>query len=219
MKSDYESFWDNHINDPDNFMQSSMEPFDNPVRVKIAELAENGQSVLDVGSASCISYPLFKGKKQYVGIDFTHKFLETARKQHKDVIVVHGDVRHLPFTDNSFSTAYTKDVLIHLGPGDYKTVLTEMWRVAKNQILVVIGSSLSQTDTDYKIYIQFKDQPECGLFFSNTYNKQEFLGLITNLPNFESYEIVDGIPIENSSDLYARDVRQLIIVKRRLNPY
>lgn len=209
VKKDYESFWDNFITDPANFMQSAIEPFNNPIRVRIAQEAE-GDNVLDVGSATCISYPLFKDKKDYVGIDFTKNFLKTAKIQHKELTVVHGDSRQLPFADESFDSVVCKDVFIHLGPEDYKKVIMEMWRVAKKQILLVFGSPLQSTKTEYNLYVQFPEHPEKGVFYGSNYNREEIINFVSQLPNFGSYKIIEGIQQENSSTFE----RELVIVKK-----
>lgn len=210
MKKDYESFWDNFIDDPASFMQSPIEPFNNPIRVRIAQEAEIGDTVLDVGSATCISYPLFKDKKQYVGMDFTKKFLKTAKNQHPELTVVHGDSRQLPFANETFDTVYIKDVLIHLGPEDYKKVITEMWRVTKKQILITCGSPLTNTKTTYTLYVQFPGYPEKGVFYGSNYNEQEMISYISQLTNFESYKIIEGIQQENDTTYQ----RHLIIAKK-----
>ena len=210
IKKDYESFWDNFITKPEEFMQSPIEPFNNPIRVRIAQETEIGNSVLDVGSASCISYPLFKDKKDYVGMDFTLKFLKTAKQNRKELKVVHGDARQLPFVDNSFDSAYCKDVFDHLAPEDYKKVILEMWRVTKKQILLVYGLNSRNNKTEYNIYVQHPEHPEQGVFYASVYDRNEIMAFVSQLPNCDSCKIVDGIQLENSTTFE----RELIIVKK-----
>lgn len=210
MKKDYELYWDCFI-DPETFMQSPIEPFNNPIRVMIAEESKIGSSVLDVGCASCISYPLFEGKKDYVGIDFTLQLLNVAKKKYLHVPLVHGDAKHLPFRDGSFDTVYIKDVLEHVGPDAYKTIISEMWRVAKMQVLIAFFGGIDRPTSEFKIGIQYEGHPELGLYYFNKYSRKDLSDFISQLPNLHNFDIIEKVPLENSTAC----ARTLIIVRKQ----
>lgn len=215
MKQEWEAYWDNY-RFPEHFMQSDIEPFGNPVRKLIAGLAEPHDSVLDVGCASCISYPLFKGRKAYIGTDFTLPFLKVAKKNHSSVIVVGGYALRLPFKDGAFDTVFVKDVLEHLGPNTYKTVIAEMWRVAKRQIILAFYGELAPST----IYKQTREPDEHnagvppykgGIYYFNFYGKQDIISTITALPDIHTFEIIENVPLENTS----AKCRTVVVVRKK----
>jgi SAM-dependent methyltransferase len=61
-----------------------------------------------------------------VGIDIAPYFSEDARR---DVDLLLGDLRRLPFADGAFTRAYSLDVLEHLSPEALRTMLAEANRV------------------------------------------------------------------------------------------
>lgn len=180
-------------------MQGEGEPFNNPVRVLIAE--KSFGTVLDVGCASCISYPLFK---EYVGVDFTLQLLKSGKKKHPNVPVVLGYIQQLPFKNDAFDSSFIKDVLEHLSPDAYKTVIAEMWRVSKMQIILAFYGHLNKPKIE-----QLREPDEHnagvpaykgGIYYFNAYGKQDIVDTISKLPDFGEYEIIEGIQRENSDD-------------------
>jgi SAM-dependent methyltransferase len=63
-----------------------------------------------------------------VGIDISPFFSMDARR---DVDLLLGDLRRLPFADGTFSKAWSLDVLEHLSPDALRAMLTEAGRVLK----------------------------------------------------------------------------------------
>lgn len=194
MKQEWEAYWDNY-RFPDHFMQGDGEPFNNPVRVAIVN--ESIGTVLDVGCASCISFPLFK---EYVGVDFTLQFLKSAKKKYPEVPAILGYSLQLPFKDDAFDTVFIKDVLEHMSPEAYKTVIAEMWRVSKFQIILAFYGHLNKPKIE-----QLREPDEHnagmpaykgGIYYFNAYGKQDIINAITKLPRLHSYGIIDGIPRE-----------------------
>lgn len=199
MKQDWERYWDQY-GFPDNFMKSAIEPFGNPVRVLIAQEAELGKSVLDVGCASCISHPLFQGKKEYVGVDFTLNFLKVAKKDHPGVDVVCGTAWELPFRDGAFDVSYVKDVLEHTGPEAYKKILDEMWRISRMKIVIAFFGNVYGL-TEYKM----GREPEGGVYYFNKYG-EDFLEYVSKLPGIADFRIIRDVALENAGNAKSRTV-------------
>ncbi len=65
-------------------------------------------------------------KAQAVGIDISPFFAAESRKQ---VDLLLGDLRRLPFADGTFTKGYSLDVLEHLSPDALRGMLTEAARV------------------------------------------------------------------------------------------
>lgn len=211
MKQEWEAYWDSY-RFPDHFMQNEGEPFNNPVRVLIAEKAVG--SVLDVGCASCISYPLFK---EYVGVDFTLQFLKSAKKKFPEVKAVLGYNLQLPFKNDAFDSSFIKDVLEHMSPDAYKQVIAEMWRVSKQQIMLAFYGHLNKPKVE-----QLREPDEHnvgvpaykgGVYYFNAYGKQDIINAIINLPNFKDYQIIEGIQRENCDDK-----GRVLVIVRKLTP-
>lgn len=104
-----------------------------------------------------------------MGVDVTPKFV--AEAQRRGVPCQLGDARKLPFPDESFDTVYAKDLFIHLPPGEWRTVLAEMARVAKRQVLVLDDVFTSRTRYNPCEKYYFKD----GVltFYNNHYGEAE----------------------------------------------
>ena len=66
------------------------------------------------------------GARPAVGIDITPFFADEARR---DVDLLLGDLRRLPFADGTFTKAYSLDVLEHLSPDALRGMLREAARV------------------------------------------------------------------------------------------
>lgn len=211
MKQEWEEYWDNY-RFPDHFMQGEGEPFSNPVRVLIAN--ESVGTVLDVGCASCISFPLFK---EYTGMDFTLQFLKSARKKYPEVPAVLGYSLRLPFKDNAFGTAFIKDVLEHMSPDAYKTVIAEMWRVSKMKIILAFYGYLNKAKVE-----QLREPDEHnvgvpaykgGIYYFNAYGEKDIIDTITKLPDLDSYQIINGIEREKCPE--DKIGRTVVIVRKK----
>lgn len=154
-----------------------------------------GISVLDVGSGSCMDYPLFKRRGiKYVAVDITRKFMEHARELYDDVNTIHGTVMNLPFKDGAFDTVYCKDLIEHLHPGEYTMGISEMWRVAKHKIMIAFFlPPVSGPPTVERV------QTKTGFYFKNHYNREEVTAFIENLRGFEHLQVTEDIGYNNSS--------------------
>ncbi|MBA7468150.1 hypothetical protein ES707_03391 [subsurface metagenome] len=156
-----------------------------PSRRIVCELAQVGDSALDVGAGNCVDYEMYRERGiNYVGIDITPKFIRSAKQDYGVPNVVLGNALHLPFKSNSFPTVYCKDLLEHMPPGLYRNVLREMIRVAYNQVIVIFFHPPWYRSTQYK--------KGWKGFWSNTYNENEILKFMNGL-NIELFKIIRGI--------------------------
>ena len=181
-----------------DFMRG-IDPHKQSIRTRIRnEVVSIGKSVLDVGCATCIDYPLYQEIGFcYVGVDLTFKLLQGARKNTPTVPVVRGDAKKLPFKNESFDSSYIKDVMVHLQPDEYIKVLTEMWRVSRKALM--IGFFGDSVDTNKKCEYKLNPiNPKVGYSYAHywsTYTKEAIQNILYNLPNFDKLEI-DHVSLE-----------------------
>lgn len=185
-KRDWEEWWDAEA--PANFRRhdEALRKSHETNKVIAREVARVGGSVLDVGCATGITYEYIKPTGVgYVGVDYTEKFLEQARKRNPEIDVRFASAFSLPFSDGSFDTVFCKAVLEHQHPGEYPRIVREMARIAKKQML--IGFFMAP---GAKPLIQISKKE--GLY-ANRYGKSEVIALIKSLDGFKSLGIIEKL--------------------------
>lgn len=75
--------------------------------------------------------------KDLTGIDFSSNILKTAKKYLKglDCKLYNGDIKNLPFDNNSFDMVYSYGVLMYIKPCEIEQILKEALRVSKNYVV------------------------------------------------------------------------------------
>ena len=74
----------------------------------------------------------------YTGIDYTAHFVEKAKLKYPEVNWEQGDVRNLPFNDDSFDYVFIYHVLEHQkGYEDVQKAIQELGRIAKRYIMII----------------------------------------------------------------------------------
>ena len=191
-KDDWMNAWTKHAGV--DFLEYPRE-INHSIRFIIAnKTAQAGKTVLDVGCATCIDYPLHKKNGvTYTGLDPTKKFLDRAVKLYPDVNVKLGNVFELPYNDEVFSVTYCKDLFEHLPPNKYKQAAKEMWRVAEVKVMVAFFIAPKNVETRYMI-------TKNG-YYNNQYNKTEIVKFFSALPNIRNMNITENIGY-NKSALY-----------------
>lgn len=182
----WEKWWDAEA--PVNFRRhdSAMRKSHETNKEITRAVAGVGGSVLDVGCATGITYEYIKSTGvEYVGVDFTEKFLVRARELNPEIDVRFGSAFDLPFPDGSFSTVFCKAVLEHQHPDDYPKIVREMARVAEKQI--IIGFFMAPGGKT-AILLTKKE----GLY-ANRYGKKGVVDLIEGLDGFKGLRIVEGL--------------------------
>jgi len=102
------------------------------------KLDKSSRTILDVGcgKGDAMDFLNRHGKFEAVGIDIFRPYLEEAKSKGCFQDLVCGDVRWLPFKDNSFDVVICMEVLEHLEKADGYKLLNELERVARRQILL-----------------------------------------------------------------------------------
>jgi len=135
LKHVWESLW-NEL--PDDFPREDHAEYE--INKLIANLTTG--SVLDVGCAAGVTYDsmleniLFPTNLAYVGIDFTKRYLISAKEVNPYMPVVNASAFYLPFPNKSFDTVFCKSVLEHQHPDEYFEIVKEMIRVARYRVFI-----------------------------------------------------------------------------------
>jgi ubiquinone/menaquinone biosynthesis C-methylase UbiE len=160
-----------------------------PGRAIVASLIPEGSSLLEIACGIGVEYPTYKAKGvNYFGVDITPKFIEEAQK--RGVPCQLADALKLPFPDKSYDTVYVKDLLVHLPPGDWKTVLSEMARVSCNRVIVL--DHAFEDKTRYLLCETYKADSGGDLFFyNNVYNVDDVKAFMASL-GFDMEQIQTG---------------------------
>lgn len=155
------------------------------------------ESVLDCGCGIGVDYGFFKNSSvRYMGIDITPRFLERASRDYPGIDVREIDILDMPFEDRSFDVAYCKDVLEHVPPEVAESMIDEMWRVAKNRMMI----AFFRPPTDEPENVGHQDLG----FFYNRYNKQKILDKLRSLFWATKVRVIEHVG-DNDSALYVVD--------------
>jgi SAM-dependent methyltransferase len=74
--------------------------------------------------------PYLSGRRiEYVGLDYSHAMIESAREQYPHRQFIIGDAILLPFADNFYDIVWSGTILMHLR--DYERAIAETCRVAR----------------------------------------------------------------------------------------
>lgn len=193
--------------------QADTSQLEHPGRKRVAELVlANSKSVLDVACGVGVDYHLFYKDNgiKYMGIDVTEKFIDVAKSN--GVPCMMANALKLPFPDKSFDSVICKDLLLHLPPNAWRTVLSEMARVAKKQ--VVILDDAWQQGTIYMIREKYAAlDPESKqikelMFFNNIYGMHDVLTYASELgltvQVYPGMTVKKVVPEGGSPDTYER---------------
>ncbi len=99
----------------------------------LAKYTRNGNKVLDLGCGNGRLYQLFDGMSiHYIGLDQSEELIKKAQEKFSGVDFAVGDMRELPFPDDSYDIIYSIAAFHHLANAeDRLKALSEMRRVLK----------------------------------------------------------------------------------------
>ncbi len=110
----------------------------------IAYIVNEGFSkIMEIGFGSGYEYKrlrddLKRYNAKYIGVDYTLKFVEEARKKYPKIDWFQGDIRSLDFEDNAVDLIFAYHVLEHQkGLPDVRKAIKEMCRVAKEKVIII----------------------------------------------------------------------------------
>jgi len=140
------------------------------IKKRIIEYIKNEgvSKIMEIGFGSGYEYErlredLEKYKIKYIGVEYTPKFLEAARKKYPEANWVRGDIRKLDFEDDSVDLIFVYHVLEHQkNLLDVRKAIKEMCRVAKDKVIIIWFKAPSIVDETKK----WKD----GKFFVYKYS-------------------------------------------------
>lgn len=150
--------------------QNSYSEQHHPGREIAASHVPDGSSLLEVACGIGVDYPCYRAKDvKYFGVDLTAKYIEEA--QRRGVPCQIADALKLPFPDGSYDSVYCKDLLVHLPPGDWKVVLSEMARVCRDRVIVL--DHAFEEKTRYLLCETYKAEGGDLYFYNNVYSAGE----------------------------------------------
>ena len=124
--------------------------------------SQNLQKVLEVGCGTGHWLNILHSHAQVLGIDLSLAMLKKAISSHPDLLVICGEVVHLPFSDQTFDTVFCVNALHHFtNPSAF---VTEAYRLlVPNGVLAVIGMNPHTGKDRWFIYDYFPGTYEVDL--------------------------------------------------------
>lgn len=101
----------------------------------VVGILRNYSSVLDCGCGTCYDYYRYKHDDldiSYTGIDSCSGLVEQARL--RGICAQDGDIRNIPFGDNSFDVVTGRHILEHVD--GFERAIKEMHRVARKEVVI-----------------------------------------------------------------------------------
>jgi len=155
-----ESYWDQHW-DSNNFKKSIQRNFDPFVTGHTKKHVKKGSRILEGGCGIGQNvYLLSKQGYDVVGIDYAKKTVNKTNTYRPELDIQFGDVRELPFEDNSFDAYWSFGVIEHFYSG-YDDIMKEMGRVLKKDGVLLMTvptmSFLRQYKAKNSLYPEWKE--------------------------------------------------------------
>lgn len=119
----------------------------------------NGEQILDVGCGPGVDTETFSNDGfEVVGFDLTRSFTETAKEKVPDTSFVRGDMRQLPFADETFDGIWSCASFLHIPREDAPGTLREFNRVLAEDGVVYLSvrhGEVSGYHTDGRYFEQY----------------------------------------------------------------
>jgi len=159
---------------------------------------EVGESVLDVGCASCVPYPHFKERGiKYTGLDLTKKFLDHAKEVHPEIEVCHGNIIDGIYPDGTFDAVICINTFVNFKPEEYHDILNQLIRIARKQVLIIF----EKEPWDDPMAIKKGEH-----FYTIRYNRED---LVTKIENNEKVKDLQIINIENGEIMRSETIYKI----------
>ncbi len=141
------------------------------------KLDKSSKSILDLGCGVGSPMKFINRHKQFytVGIDGFEPYVNQCILEKTYNLVLHSDIRKIPYKDKTFDTVICLQVLEHLRKSNGEKLLRNMERIARKQIIIT---------TDINEYVQ-------GIVDDNKLQVHKYIWNIKELQNwgFKTYGI------------------------------
>ena len=102
----------------------------------VLKYSSPGDSIIETGCGSGTYLKYFKKKgRTCFGLDNSMESIKLSKKNCDNVVF--GDMKDLPFRDNSFVVNFNQGVMEHFSDAKFKEYLQELKRVSKNVVIIV----------------------------------------------------------------------------------
>jgi len=116
-----------------------------------------GDKILDLGCGNGRFFELLKDKDiNYIGVDFSEKLIEIAKKKYPKVKFQVTDALNLPFPNNYFDRIYSIAVLHHIPSKEFKRqFLKEARRVLKPNGLLILTVWKPKSKKNWNLFLKY----------------------------------------------------------------
>lgn len=176
---------------------------------KYMDTAKLKRPILDLGCGFGEFAVVFFDKKVEVGIDIDPRELTVAARENKYKKLVLGDVRNLPFKDNSFATIISVSTLEHIGSID--KVLKEALRVLKpnGTLVLTLVTNKWEKSIFYGPLLNRLGLKPLGKFYTFMFNKIFKHKPLKSTRQWEGYIKKAGFKIEVEKEMVSSNVALL----------
>lgn len=172
---------------------------------RFIRLAGKGGLALDTGCGpGRDSKYLFRHGMDVVGIDFSNKMLEEARKKAGDCRFIRMDMRNLKFDKNVFDGIWSNASILHIPKSDANAVLSEFGRILKPNGILYISVRKGQKEE----IVKKKSYKGGEKFFAN-YETGELKKLAENC----GFGVID---VFLKKDLFYRPIKWICLFARKV---
>ena len=116
-----------------------------------------GDKILDLGCGNGRFFELLKDKDiNYIGVDFSEKLIEIAKKKYPKVKFQVADALNLSFPNNYFDRIYSIAVLHHIPSREFKLqFLKEARRVLKPNGLLILTVWKPKSKKNWSLFLKY----------------------------------------------------------------
>lgn len=116
-----------------------------------------GDRILDLGCGNGRFFKLLEDKDvNYIGVDFSEKLIEIAKKKYPKVKFQVADALNLPFPNNYFDRIYSIAVLHHIPSREFRTqFLKEARRILKPNGLLILTVWKPKSKKNWSLFLKY----------------------------------------------------------------
>lgn len=116
-----------------------------------------GDKILDLGCGNGRFFELLEDKDiNYIGVDFSEKLIEIAKKKYPKVKFQVADALNLPFPNNYFDKIYSIAVLHHIPSREFRQqFLKEARRILKPKGLLILTVWKPKSKKNWSLFLKY----------------------------------------------------------------